>query len=79
MLAACTTCVPTAHQRATPPTHHPPAPCSGKYAQLFAENKAFSEEEGALFDAAAQHAYESFRDKAASSRGMSVEAMQVGS
>lgn len=38
----------------------------------------FSEEEEALFDAAAQHAYESFRDKAAESRGMSVEAMQVG-
>jgi protease-4 len=48
----------------------------GKYAQLLAENKAFTAEEEALFDAAAQHAYESFRDKAAASRGMSVEAMQ---
>ncbi len=37
----------------------------------------FNEEEEALFDAAAQHAYESFRDKAAESRGMSIEAMQV--
>ncbi|KAL4444953.1 hypothetical protein ABPG77_004003 [Micractinium sp. CCAP 211/92] len=48
----------------------------GKYAQLLAENKAFTPEEEALFDAAAQHAYESFRNKAAESRGMSVEAMQ---
>ena len=38
----------------------------------------FNEEEEALFDAAAQHAYESFRDKAAESRGMTKEAMQVG-
>lgn len=48
----------------------------GRYAQLFAENKPFNEEEEALFDAAAQHAYESFRDKAAESRGMTKEAMQ---
>ncbi|KAL4448020.1 hypothetical protein ABPG75_005239 [Micractinium tetrahymenae] len=48
----------------------------GKYAQLLAENKAFTPEEEALFDASAQHAYESFRNKAADSRGMSVEAMQ---
>ncbi len=51
--------------------------CRGKYAQLLAENKAFTAEENELFDAAATHAYESFRDKAAASRGMSVEAMQV--
>jgi ClpP class serine protease len=52
--------------------------CRGKYAQLLAENKAFTPEEEALFDASAQFAYESFRDKAAQSRGMSKEAMQVG-
>lgn len=48
----------------------------GRYAQLLAENKTFTEDEATLFDAAAQHAYEQFRDKAAASRGMDVEAMQ---
>jgi protease-4 len=51
--------------------------CRGKYAQLLAEQKPFTAEEEALFDASAQHAYESFRNKAASSRGMTIEAMQV--
>lgn len=51
--------------------------CRGKYAQLLAEQKSFTPEEEALFDASAQHAYESFRNKAASSRGMTPEAMQV--
>jgi protease-4 len=48
----------------------------GRYAQLLADNRLFSEDEAALFDASAQHAYESFRDKAAASRGLTVEAMQ---
>jgi hypothetical protein len=34
------------------------------------------QDEASLFEAAAQHAYESFRDKAAESRGMTKEAMQ---
>ncbi|GAX84081.1 hypothetical protein CEUSTIGMA_g11505.t1 [Chlamydomonas eustigma] len=48
----------------------------GRYAELLADNRPFSQEEQALFDNAAQHAYESFRDKAAMSRGMEIEAMQ---
>jgi protease-4 len=48
----------------------------GRYAELLADNRPFSDEEQALFDNAAQHAYESFRDKAAMSRGMEIEAMQ---
>lgn len=48
----------------------------GKYAQLLAENKAFTEEESSLFDKAAQFAYESFRNKAAASRQMAVDDMQ---
>ncbi|KAI3438408.1 hypothetical protein D9Q98_000839 [Chlorella vulgaris] len=48
----------------------------GKWAQLLSEAKPFSEEEAALFDASAMHAYESFRNKAAASRGMTVEATQ---
>ena len=59
------------------PTHRAPPPlCRGKYAQLLAETRALSPEEAELFDASAQHAYESFRDKAALSRGMTREAMQ---
>ncbi|GBF99919.1 serine protease chloroplastic, partial [Raphidocelis subcapitata] len=50
----------------------------GRYAQLLsADNRPFNDEEAALFDAAAQHAYESFRDKAARSRGMAIEDMQA--
>lgn len=48
----------------------------GRYAEILSDARPFSADESALFDAAAQHAYESFRDKAASSRGMTVEAMQ---
>ena len=50
----------------------------GRYAQLLAaDNRGFSADEAALFDASAQFAYESFRDKAAASRGMPIEDMQV--
>ncbi len=52
--------------------------CRGRYAQLLAESKCLTEDEEHLFDASALHAYESFRDKAAESRGMEREAMQVG-
>ena len=52
--------------------------CRGRYAQLFAESKSLTEDEEQLFDASALHAYESFRNKAAESRGMDQDAMQVG-
>ena len=48
-----------------------------RYAELLADNRGFSPEEDEYFSAQAQHAYESFRDKAALSRGMSAEAMQA--
>jgi len=48
----------------------------GKYAQLFLESRTQNQEESDLFDASAQHAYESFRNKAAESRGMGIEALQ---
>eukprot|EP00198_Chlamydomonas_reinhardtii_P001161 XP_001690496.1 signal peptide peptidase [Chlamydomonas reinhardtii] len=49
----------------------------GRFAELLADNRSFSKEEAELFDASAQHAYESFRNKAASSRDMDVEDMQA--
>ncbi|GFR44623.1 hypothetical protein Agub_g5911 [Astrephomene gubernaculifera] len=49
----------------------------GRFAQLLADNRPFTQEEAALFSAAAQHAYTSFRDKAAASRGMRQEEMQA--
>lgn len=48
----------------------------GKYAQLLLETRSFNEHEQELFDSSAQYAYESFRNKAAASRGMEIEAMQ---
>ncbi len=49
----------------------------GRYAELLAaDQRSFTEEEADLFDRAADFAYRSFRDKAAASRGMEVEAMQ---
>ena len=48
----------------------------GKYADLFTEARPFKPEEAELFDASAAHAYASFRDKAAASRGMTIEEMQ---
>jgi protease-4 len=53
--------------------------CRGKFAEILADSRPFTPEESELFDRSAQHAYESFRDKAAGSRGMPVEVMQVGS
>lgn len=49
----------------------------GRFAEMLADSKRQSEEEEALFAANAQYAYESFRDKAADSRGMGKESMQV--
>ncbi len=67
---------PAATLPSIPPA--PPPPRRGKYAQLLSEAKPFTEEEGALFDAASMYAYESFRNKAASSRGMEAQQMEVG-
>jgi protease-4 len=39
--------------------------------------RSFNEEEESLFEESAQYAYRSFRDKAAASRKMPVENMQV--
>ncbi|KAG2448920.1 hypothetical protein HYH02_006268 [Chlamydomonas schloesseri] len=49
----------------------------GRFAELLADNRSFSKEEAELFDASAQHAYESFRNKAAASRDMAQEDMQT--
>jgi hypothetical protein len=51
--------------------------CRGRYAELLAESKPLTEDEEQLFNASALHAYESFRNKAAESRGMEQAAMQV--
>ena len=47
-----------------------------RYAELLADNRGFTQEEDDYFTSQAQYAYESFRDKAALSRGMPKEAMQ---
>jgi hypothetical protein len=78
------------HQHPPLPSHprpHPHLPhrynkellSRGKFAEfLAADNRPFNQEESALFDDSAQFAYESFRNKAAESRNMAVEDMQVG-
>ena len=48
----------------------------GTYAEILNDARPFSVKEAELFDKAAMHAYESFRDKAAESRGMNVNDMQ---
>ena len=48
----------------------------GKYAELNTSSRAFEDHEYEYFAAGAQNAYESFRDKAALSRGLAVEAME---
>ena len=40
-----------------------------RYAELLADNRTFTEEEDTYFSEQAQYAYESFRNKAALSRG----------
>ena len=48
----------------------------GKYAELQIDNRGFTSEEETYFEDSAQHSYQSFRDKAALSRGMDSETMQ---
>jgi len=49
----------------------------GKFAELDADERGFTEEEEQYFQSSAQYAYESFRNKAALSRQMSAEAMEA--
>eukprot|EP00741_Cyanophora_paradoxa_P003078 tig00000663_g2987.t1 len=49
----------------------------GRLAELDVDNRPFTEEEAAYFAASARRAYESFRDKAAASRGMEPEVMEA--
>jgi protease IV len=53
------------------------AHCRGRYAELLLDNRSFSPDEAELFDRAAMHAYYSFRDKAALSRGMEKPDMEA--
>jgi len=48
----------------------------GRYAEILQENRGFTPEEEALFDAGANSAYREFRDKAAESRGMTPDQME---
>ena len=48
----------------------------GKYAQVLSDNRALSDAEAELFDRQARFAYESFRNKAAASRGKTDEDME---
>lgn len=48
----------------------------GKFAELLQDYRPFNEDEKQFFDESAQFAYESFRDRAAESRGMAPEEMQ---
>lgn len=45
---------------------------------MITHDRPFTPEEAALWEESAQYAYRSFRDKAAASRNMPVEDMQVG-
>lgn len=49
----------------------------GKFAELDADERGFTEEEEQYFQSSAQYAYESFRNKAALSRQMSADAMEA--
>ena len=48
----------------------------GQYAELLTDNRGFNEVEQKLFDDSAEFAYRSFRNKAASSRGMQPEEIE---
>ena len=50
--------------------------CMDRYAELLADSRGFSEEEDKYFAEQAQYAYESFRNKAALSRGLPIEKLQ---
>lgn len=47
-----------------------------RFAELLADNRAFTEDEDRFFSEQAQYAYETFRDKAALSRGLPKEKLQ---
>lgn len=54
-----------------------PCPCTARlFSMLYVRTVLLIQDEKELFERSAQHAYESFRNKAAESRGMSVEDMQ---
>ena len=48
----------------------------GTYAELLQDYRPFTKHEQQYFEESAQFAYESFRDKAAESRGMEIDEMQ---
>jgi len=48
----------------------------GRYAEVLAENRSFTEDEDTYFTKLAGYAYTSFRDKAAESRGLTPDQMQ---
>ena len=48
----------------------------GRFAELDADQRGFTDEEAAYFESSARYAYESFRNKAALSRQMSADAME---
>ncbi|GMH37280.1 hypothetical protein BSKO_05153 [Bryopsis sp. KO-2023] len=48
----------------------------GRFADLFADNRGFTEDEDSYFSGLAEHSYAEFRNKAAKSRGMEIETMQ---
>eukprot|EP00898_Chlorokybus_atmophyticus_P005661 jgi/Chlat1/6096/Chrsp40S05684 len=48
----------------------------GRYAEVLVSQRPFTEDEKDYFDRSAEHAYESFRNKAAESRRMPVEQME---
>jgi len=47
----------------------------GRYAEILASNRGFSEDEAAYFEEGAQKAYKSFTTKAAASRNMTIDDM----
>jgi protease IV len=49
----------------------------GAFAEIAAEYRSFTDAEEAHFEEATQHMYRTFRDKAAASRGMEPEEMEV--
>lgn len=68
-------CSPIAMPRRSAAPSHPRG--SGKFANALSLTVPPTPEDGKWLDDAAQGFYKVFRDKAAASRGMTVEAMQV--
>jgi len=48
----------------------------GRYAEIFIDNRSFTEDEDAYFSKIADYAYAAFRNKAAESRGIESEEME---